>query len=332
MKNTVSDILAIYSKIYDLAQIRIANAVNDLYLFLYDDNKEIAKFGFSGKLYGKNIHQSLIRMAGNDQIGEIMPVAILNKKSIVFMARVRNNKLPKNGVEIPTKIRKLIQQQLKAFDKNYLQNTEIETNHKYKLRYWFHKNLIKRFIITKRLKKTDVFNKILLDKLSGTRILDVSCGDSTLLNTKTDVEMIVFNDISLDMLLSKSIGQYSIITNHDATKLPFKDKCFDSILCRNTLHHMPSEKHLENLFNAMAKVSNHVLVVEIEDPQLTGGFPKFLNKFLYRKFLHDVGERYLSEQEFKKVISKKFDGVDYSHFRSPVGNYMIADIKIEDEL
>ena len=56
---------------------------------------------------------------------------------------------------------------------------------------------------------------------------------------------------------------------------------------------------------------------------------KFLNKYLYRKFLHDVGERYLNEQEFKTCLLKHFNNIEFSTFHSPIGNYMIADINIK---
>ena len=158
------------------------------------------------------------------------------------------------------------------------------------------------------------------------RILDVSCGDSTLLNNKLDATLVVFNDISLSLLLNKGYGDNSIITNHDATKLPFKNKVFDFTLCRNTLHHMPTAVHLDNLLDSLSRVSKHILIIEIENPEITKGLPKFLNKYLYRKFLHDVGERYLSMDEFKTIIFSRFTNVSFSNFKTAVGNYMIADI------
>lgn len=44
------------------------------------------------------------------------------------------------------------------------------------------------------------------------------------------------------------------------------------------------------------------------------------------KFLHDVGERYLNESEFKELLIAKFHNVNFSKFRNIAGNYMIADI------
>ena len=89
---------------------------------------------------------------------------------------------------------------------------------------------------------------------------------------------------------------------------------------------MPSCKHLDNLLDSMSKVSDHIVIVEIEDPKTIGGFASFLNKYLYRKFLHDVGERYLNESEFKELLIAKFHNVNFSKFRNIAGNYMIADI------
>ncbi len=89
---------------------------------------------------------------------------------------------------------------------------------------------------------------------------------------------------------------------------------------------LPTAVHLDNLLDSLSRVSKHILIIEIENPEITKGLPKFLNKYLYRKFLHDVGERYLSMDEFKTIIFSRFTNVSFSNFKTAVGNYMIADI------
>lgn len=330
MKKCLSEFIRIYRQIYKLPEFNSRQYTHDIYLFLYTNDKRICQYGFAGKLWHTNIHKTLTELAGTIQIGEVMPIAIVNNKSLIFTARARNGLVPKsnNNVKITKTLSQYIGNILHAFDYDYLQNSEIETGHKYKFRYWIHNNVIKKLLLTHRLKNLDYFNNILSDKLTGNKILDVSCGDSCLLNAKTNAKLIVFNDISLDVLINKKINQNAIITNHDATHLPFADGIFDSVLCRNTLHHMSSANHLDNLLDSMSKVSNHIVIVEIEDPQKTGGFAKFLNKYLYRKFLHDVGEHYLSEHEFKRLLTAKFANIKFSQFKNIIGNYMIADVKI----
>ncbi len=327
MPQNIEHFIQTYQHLYDLQNVRIPKDVSCIYVFLYTNDKRIGKYGLSGQIDGANIHKSLVRMTKPIHIGEITPIAITDKNSLIFMARAIDDILPTSGTALPTAVKTIIQQHLKTFDKDYIQNTEIETNQKYIGRYWIHDHIIKKWILTKRIKQTDKFNSIILSKMGGGRILDVSCGDSTLLNNKQDAALVVFNDISLSLLLNKGTGANTLITNHDATKLPFKTKAFDFALCRNTLHHMPTVAHLDNLLDSLSRVSEHVLIIEIENPEITKGFPKFLNKYLYRKFLHDVGERYLSTDEFKAIISNRFTNVSFSNFKTVVGNYMIADIK-----
>ena len=92
---------------------------------------------------------------------------------------------------------------------------------------------------------------------------------------------------------------------------------------------MPSEKHLTNLFQNLIRVAEKVIIVEIEDPQKTGGFAKLLNKYYYEGFLKDVGERYLSQEEFRlKVQENSKDAkIHFSNFKNIQGNYMIAEIE-----
>ena len=92
---------------------------------------------------------------------------------------------------------------------------------------------------------------------------------------------------------------------------------------------MPSEKHLAKLFQNLIRVAEKVIIVEIENPQNTGGFPKLLNKYYYEGFLQDVGERYLSQEEFRlKVEENSKDAkVRFSNFKNIQGNYMIAEIE-----
>ena len=61
----------------------------------------------------------------------------------------------------------------------------------------------------------------------------------------------------------------------------------------------------------------------------TGGFPRLLNKYYYEGFLQDVGERYLSQEEFRLKIEEnsKDAKVRFSNFKNLQGNYMIAEIE-----
>ena len=166
-------------------------------------------------------------------------------------------------------------------------------------------------------------------------ILDASCGDSQLLTDivtekGNDIDFAIGNDISWSQIsLIKNKKENISFTNHDSTNLPFGENAFGVAICCNTLHHMPSEKHLTNLFQNLIRVAEKVIIVEIEDPQKTGGFAKLLNKYYYEGFLKDVGERYLSQEEFRlKVQENSKDAkIHFSNFKNIQGNYMIAEIE-----
>ena len=145
------------------------------------------------------------------------------------------------------------------------------------------------------------------------------------------MNLVVGNDISWSQIeLLNDKYQEVIFTNHNAASLPFINKVFDVAYCSNTLHHMPNKKTLINLLNSMERIAKKLVIVEIENPSIVGGFPKFLNKYWYIKYLKDVGGAYLSEQQFRLIInntfSKKYD-IKFQIFENIMGRYMIAIIE-----
>ena len=75
-----------------------------------------------------------------------------------------------------------------------------------------------------------------------------------------------------------------IFTNHNGASLPFNSNVFDISYCSNTLHHMPNKTTLINMLENMFKVSKKIIIIEIEDPKIIGGFPRWLNEKWYRGF------------------------------------------------
>ena len=53
-----------------------------------------------------------------------------------------------------------------------------------------------------------------------------------------------------------------------------------------------------------------------------------MNKYLYTKFLRDVGNCYLNEEQFKNIINNRFKEhtIKYCTFTNILGTYMIAKI------
>lgn len=145
----------------------------------------------------------------------------------------------------------------------------------------------------------------------------------------------VGNDISWSQIESlNNKYQEVIFTNHNAVSLPFIDKAFDVAYCSNTLHHMPNKKTLINLLKSMEKVAKKLIIVEIENPAIIGGFAQTLNKYWYMKYLKDVGGAYLSNQQFHLIINDTFSkeyNIKFQVFENIMGRYMIAIIEKKEE-
>lgn len=214
------------------------------------------------------------------------------------------------------------------------QNKEIETNKKYKMRYKLHNELVKRFLLTPRMKKLNKLKDIMAKKCRHCRnLIDVSCGDNSLLFSllsNKEIEYVIANDISWSQIEMIEPKDKVIFTNHNAITFPFKDNAFDFVYCSNTLHHISDSVNLKNLLESLIRVGKKVVIYEIEDPKITRGIPYLLNKYWYRGFLKDVGEQYLSFEEFKEIINNAYKGkatIKFENFKNIQGNYMIAEIE-----
>lgn len=311
----------------------------------------------------KNIDNSII-------IGDIEPITIIENKfnykkqsyvhyGLGFIARIRNKqsiskeKLTGNFIEITkeetTYINRLASIKMVEIFKgryneivnktnNCFQEDEISLNEKYINRYKIHEKIVKKYILTEKRKKRTEFKNIITKMIGNPNsIIDVSCGSDKFifdLSRELNIPLTVGNDISWSQIetLNKQYEEV-IFTNHNAASLPFKNRIFDISYCSNTLHHMPNKKSLINLLNSLYNISNKIIVVEIENPKVTGGFPKWLNKNWYIGYLKDAGGAYLSEQQFKVIINEIFKNkakIKFENFKNIMGNYMIAEICRKD--
>lgn len=218
---------------------------------------------------------------------------------------------------------------------NCFQDIEVSTNEKYKNRYKIHNNFMKKYILTEKRKKKLEFTELIKNNIKDiSSIIDVSCGeDEFIFNLSRDlgINLAVGNDISWSQIeLLNDNYQEVIFTNHNAASLPFMEKVFDVAYCSNTLHHMPNKKTLISLLNSMERIAKKLIIVEIENPSIVGGFSKILNKYWYMKFLKDVGGEYLSEQQFQLIINNTFSkkhNIKFQKFENIMGKYMIAIIE-----
>ena len=176
----------------------------------------------------------------------------------------------------------------------------------------------------------NLLNKFILD--TDNKIVDVSCGDNKDIFKLSDgKKFIVGNDINCYLVRNaQSINKDVLFTNDNLLKLKYKDDLFDIAYCKNTLHHLDGEKELKGALQNLKRIAHKIIVVEIEDPKVTGGFPKFLNKYLYIKYLKDAGKKFLNFKVFKKSIDSVYNdecNISYLTFENVLGKYMIAIIE-----
>lgn len=206
-----------------------------------------------------------------------------------------------------------------------VQEDEISGYFGKKLRFQIHNKFTKPLLsfislFAFKYKVADVSKKMQNIILSGkpNRIIDIACGDNDFvikLAKKEKLELVVANDLSWFQLQSlqndivdesfRNSNTTVLFTNHDAKSLPFKDKFFDVLICKNVLHHMDNFDSLKAIISEMNRISNKIMIVEILDPRYEGRWGRFRHKWIYDKLLKEVeaGDNFLSREAFKDVCS-----------------------------
>lgn len=199
---------------------------------------------------------------------------------------------------------------------------EIAENIKYRNRYILHEKIFKPLIkflgsysfqYSLQELQTRIMQIAVQDKHQT--FLDVACGEN---RTVFDVvqldkaELVVGNDVSwsqvqllsdrLDITDFRNIESFLLFTNHDARYMPFTDRFFDFVLCKNVLHHMADVESVTQLLNEIVRVSKRALVVEIMDPKFESLWGRVRHQY-YVKFLRDAGQNFLSREEFADLTN-----------------------------
>lgn len=339
MKSSLYDF---YKNYYDLENLNIYVSNNDILFLIYDDksyyflnDSKFLDFNNQKKLL------NLIKSVSKDYKMDIInyyPVCFC-MSTLVIAVRILNTnsiKLKRYSIsEVPMIYKKLICYHKNNFGMAYLSSSiskEIIMSKKYGNRYKIHNKIIKKYILTHKKRKKEEFKKILTDLIPEKEsIIDVSCGDNKDIfdiSIKKKYNLIVGNDICLKYLGGR-INDNIVYTNDDTNFNIIKENSYDVVFCKNTLHHMNDVNAINNILSFLNRVSKEeILIIEICNPKETGGLPKILNKWLYANFLKDVGNCFLNESQFKKVIEDNFTNhkIEYSNFTNILGTYMIAKI------
>ena len=333
-----------YKKHYELKKFNKNISDKKLLLLIYDDKYyyylEKDKF-----IEYDNDEDSMLNIVNT--ISKTFKIDVINyypicfcNKTVVVGFRIKTdtssslNRLPID--EIPDKYKEIVEYHRNSFEMFYFSSTvmeEIKMSRKNQLRYKFHENVIKKYILTEKKRKKEEFNKLLEDNIPEYKTaIDVSCGDSRDLfkvAKKKKYDVVVGNDICINYLY-KNNDDNVIYTNDDIEYNFVKKNSYDLVFCKNTLHHMKNLININNLLKYLDNISSkEILIVEIINPKEIGGLPAFLNKWLYVKFLKDVGDCFLNKNQFIKTIENNYKDYDikFDEFENILGKYMVARIK-----
>ncbi|MBR6689897.1 MAG: class I SAM-dependent methyltransferase [Bacilli bacterium] len=337
MKMNVYDF---YKEKYDLEVLNI-NISNKKILFLiydekyyyYLENEEFLTENKNIDILNKiNVFNHKYKL----DIINFYPVCFCNKTLIIALKTNNSNTILKKYTKecLKTEYQKLIEyHKEKSFTLFVSSNIkkEISMGKKYINRYKFHEKILKRYIFTEKKRCKKEFHELLFELLPNKKsIIDVSCGDNSdifIMAKKKKYTTIVGNDICLNYLnLNKD--DKVIYTNDNIELNKIKENSYDVSFCKNTLHHLNNLTNINNALKFLDKISNNIIIVEIMNPKEYKGMPKFLNKYLYTKFLKDVGNCYLNEDQFINVVNNNFTNhnIEYKTFKNILGTYKIAKI------
>ncbi len=136
------------------------------------------------------------------------------------------------------------------------------------------------------------------------RILDNGCGSGILLK---ELKNAYGCDISFDMLKAAKMKN---LVNADSEKLPFKDKSFDAVFCRGSLHHFHSyEKGLKEIKRVLKK--NGKLIISEPFDNFLIRIPRALNKMLNKE---RFSKHKVLDKKFFDVLEKDFKIIKKEYF------------------
>ncbi len=274
--------------------------------FTFEDRVCVHKgIAFTGRIRNSDPHKAIKKTLNSR--GKLIPY-----HETTTLSRLSHN----------DEVLNLAKKYLKNHNLDKVPESEISENFKYRGRYVFHNKITKRifrgfgrFLFKYSINDLDNKIKELIFSCEPKTIIDVACGENTAVIDFAKckgVELVVGNDVSWSQLefLNQSITaddsrgtqSFLLFTNHDARRLPFKNKYFDIAICKNVLHHMEDLDSLRKLMEEMLRVCKNIVIVEILDPKYESSWGRLRHKY-YMGFLHDAGDNFLSREEFNAVTN-----------------------------
>lgn len=338
-----NNICEFYKKFYEIKKLNSKTATPQIIFLLYDEKDYYIE---NEELIKPNEYTNILDIIGimgkkyKIKITNFYPLCFYDEILVVVFKISGNSALLKKVTDrnMDFKYQKIIAYHKRKYATRYISTSvkkEIEMSQKYIRRYRFHEKFIKKFIVTEKKRKKDEFKKLMEKIIPNYKtLIDISCGDNidALEVAKSKkYETIVGNDICINYLNNKRV-EGIIYTNEDIKHNNIKRHAFDVSFCKNTLHHMNDMISIKKVLKFLDKItSKEIIIIEVSDPKRQGGMSKFLNKWLYMKFLKDAGDFFLNETEFEKIINQIYGkySIEFKKFNNILGNYMIAIIRKE---
>jgi ADP-ribose pyrophosphatase YjhB (NUDIX family)/SAM-dependent methyltransferase len=349
--------LSLYNEKYYFAVVSVYNLKKES-LLIRDFNKDIGWELPGGYINdGESIEEAVNRITFCEtglEIDELSPVAIIKNVfkcgdqtvthfGVAFMALSRGKVkvYPKNfqtqfTSDVPnrvayqnSRILKLVRQELNAkkFEPPFGEIESVNAKN-FSLIYLLHKYIVKPIGSLSSIKiKNAIFD--LVDGSPKT-ILDVSCGDSSIINDlceKYRPNLCIGNDICWKTItMMKDKDDQVFFTNHNVLDLPYKIK-FDLVIFKNTFHHIERE-YQQKVLNDLQKIAKQLIIIDIDDPQNSSFLSKLWNNY-YVYILGDQGESFFTFKKFKELCEQKnpTDKLKMGFIPTIKGRYFFAAIK-----
>lgn len=163
-------------------------------------------------------------------------------------------------------------------------------------------------------------------------VLDAACGtDHTVLEIANKYlgATVIANDLCweyLRQLANHDSSRRIIFLNQDLSDFGFRpETCFDVILFKNTLHHLPSAVIAESVLRRLCKLSHRFVVTDIESPHNSNYRARFAHAY-YKHWLNDCGGLFYSWDAFRDLMTRISGAraVTFDRISTIKGRYMFA--------
>lgn len=344
----------VYSQLYS-KNIVLSVLVNDKDEIFYRNSHDLRyKEIVGGYAVESSIEQSVINVTlreSNLMIDELRPLCLVKnvllhdgqttiQYGVAFLASTRScneentcgefsSIVPDNLIDLDKNIVQLATNSLRKHPFITTVN-EVDEARSLGIKYIVHSALVKPI---GKISSSVKLRRFLHKAIYGKSVLDVSSGDDSFIIEYAKANKsssVVANDVawaSIEKLIRASRGTKNILfTNHDIFSLPYKYK-FDTILFKNTLHHIPKSDQSKAL-NILSAISDQRLIImDVESPFIGSFCHKAWGNY-YKHFLRDQGKEFLTRAEFVSTITNNFPArnylVEFTCVFTFRGNYLVA--------